>query len=239
MTSTPPAPMIAVGDRFENFLANPGTVAASQLLDRHADPGAAVPVLAGQGLSAEQLARLALRTPETLRPPEPAGASLTHKRQPRNVMIGVPVDRGDGTFTAGLILDDCNEVIEDHLTGQHIPAVALIEAARQMWTAVTERFLRDDTTPLRFVVTDIGASFQRLVFPLPTTLHYELIECVPGRMQRTYRCRVLVSQNDQVSAEVRGTYRTVAESLCAKQEALAARQAVARQLAAALAEPTR
>ncbi|WP_041834375.1 AfsA-related hotdog domain-containing protein [Actinoplanes sp. N902-109] len=239
MTSTEHQPMIAVGDRFENFLANPGTVAASRVFDPAAGPDAGTPVVAGQGLSAEQLATLAGRTPADMPPPVPANAALTHKHQSRNVMIGVPADAGDGTYVAELILDERNEVIEDHLTGQHIPAVALIEAARQTWTAVTERFLRQDAAALRFVVTDIAASFQQLVFPLPTTLHYELIECVPGRMQQTYRCRVRVRQNGRTAAEIRGTYLTVAENLSAKQEALAARQAVARQIAAASAATAR
>lgn len=239
-TGVPASQLVVVGDRFEAFLANRGTVAASTLVARlrSGDVHEGTSIIVGQGLSTEQLEELdalirdSRGTIMTLGPiPVRADRRLTHKRAAKNVMIGPPRRLADDRFVVDLMVDERNEVLEDHLTGQHIPAVALTEAARQTWTAVTEEFHVEPGAEVRFVVTSITGSFDRYVFPLPAILDYELLGRESTAGGEAFACRITVRQNGAVAAEIHGRYRTIWERLCAKQESIAARQAVADGLA--------
>ncbi|QUQ66625.1 AfsA-related hotdog domain-containing protein [Kutzneria sp. CA-103260] len=209
--------LVVVGDRFEDFLANPGTIAASRL---RADELGDQELVAGQGLSGELLAELAKRWDV----PAPARRELTHKRAAKNVMIGEP-SLVDGVWTAPLVLDERNEVLEDHITGQHVPAVALIEAARQMWTAVTE--LRyPPSAPSRFVIEQLRSRFDTFVFPLPTVVRYHLVAHEQGPVGQRFHATLTISQRGAVAAEFDVHYRVIVSKIGAKQEAMAARQAL-------------
>ncbi|GHE14464.1 AfsA-related hotdog domain-containing protein [Streptomyces alanosinicus] len=215
--------LIVVGDRFEEFLRTPGTIAASAVGARlEAGDTDGLDLMAGQGLSAELLAELDKHWSAQ----RPAPLELTHKRRMKNVMVGEPT-RADDCYEVPLVLDERCETLEDHLTGRHIPAVALTEAARQTWTAVTERFFPTGLDPARFVIDDFHASFHAFVFPLPATLGYEVLEHEPGTVQHRFHSMVRVRQSDAVAAEIEVRFRVVAEKLADKQEALVARQAVA------------
>lgn len=211
--------MIVVGDRFERFLLNRDTMAVSALL---ASGRVTRPVVVGQGLSAEQL--------REVDGPVPAPPHLTHKEHQKNVMIGEPIRTGDDAFAVDLVVDERVEVLEDHLTGQHIPAIVLTEAARQTWTAVTERFLLADHGG-RFVIDSLSSVFRRYVFPLPATLHYRLVHRHSTAVEEVFRCVVTVQQCGRVAAEFEAGYRVISLAICEKQEAMAARQAVAECIA--------
>jgi len=209
--------LVVVGDRFEEFLANPGTIAASRL---RADELGERELVAGQGLSGRLLAELAKHWDV----PVPARRELTHKRSAENVLIGEP-SPVDGVWTAPLVLDERNEVLADHITGQHVPAVALIEAARQMWTAVTELRYPPDG-PSRFVIEQLRSRFDTFVFPLPATVRYRLIAHEQGPVGQRFHASLAISQRGVVAAEFDVNYRVIAGKLSAKQEAMAARQAL-------------
>ncbi|PRY01023.1 AfsA-related hotdog domain-containing protein [Allonocardiopsis opalescens] len=237
--------LIVVGDRFEEFLANRGTVAASELTARlragELEPGTVLVV--GQGLSIEERAELAalVAADPSVRLAggelaEPAGRPLTHKHDPRNGMIAPPVRAGEDRFTAELLIDQYNEILADHLTGQHIPGIALTEAARQTWTAVTEQFYLDADAPrTRFVLGTITSAFHRFVFPLPATVEYRLVRRERTAVDEVFHCVVTVNQGGHVAAEITADYRVIPERFSAKQEALAARSAVAALITATAA----
>jgi hypothetical protein len=206
--------LVVVGDRFAEFLNHPGTIAASQLSGRETTV-----LVAGQGLSAEVLAGLAA--------PTPVRQELTHKRLAKNVMIGEPHTVDDG-YAAPLLLDERCETLEDHLTGQHIPAVALTEAARQTWTAVTELYFPTGPRPTRFVIDELSSRFHSFVFPLPATLVYRVLEHERDPVQQRFHATVTVRQAGTDAAEFDVRFRVVLEKIGVKQEFLAARQALAR-----------
>ncbi|WP_051386150.1 AfsA-related hotdog domain-containing protein [Actinokineospora inagensis] len=219
-------PVVVVGDRFAEFLANRDTVSVSTYLagGEYADR----PVVVGQGLSDDELTRLAAHAVAAVgvEVPRRVEKSLTHKREDRNVMIGPPRQVDAVTFTADLLVDQANETLEDHLTGQHIPAVALIEAARQTWTAVSERFLLDGSVKTRFVVGSVRSRFLRFVFPLPAIVRQRVVERTRTPVDEVFEVLLTVEQGGLVAAEIEAQYRVVPETFSAKQEALAARQAV-------------
>lgn len=63
---------------------------------------------------------------------------LVHKHRSENTLISTPERSENGNFVAGLILHEQNELMLDHLTGQHVQGMVLTEACRQMFLAVTE-----------------------------------------------------------------------------------------------------
>ncbi|WP_059012122.1 AfsA-related hotdog domain-containing protein [Streptomyces specialis] len=231
-----PEALVVVGDRFEEFLANRGTVPVSVLLDRlrAGELPESLALAIGQGLTDNQLAELRdLMSGAAAGIPHRAERALTHKHRAENVLVG-PVRRlAEDRFTADLVLDERVEVLADHLTGQHIPAITILEAARQLWTVVTEQYLIAGTERTRFVIGSVNSSFHSFVFPMPATLRYELLGHSTTPVGAIYRCRVGVHHGDEpAAAVVEAEYRVIPEKLSAKQEAMAARRAIAAQVAA-------
>ncbi|MGW7405201.1 AfsA-related hotdog domain-containing protein [Streptomyces sp. NPDC054833] len=238
--SMSPDAVIAVGDRFEDFLVNRGTVPVSDLLARlrSGDVPEGLAVAIGQGLSDEQLAEirtLADRhapavTVAKSGVPERARQQLTHKHDAKNVLIGPVGQIGENRFAADLVLDQRVEVLEDHLTGQHIPAITLLEAARQFWTVVTEQFYVTGPDRTRFVIGSVGSTFHSFVFPLAATLQYELLELTPTPVGPVFKCRISIHHGDTLASVIDAEYRVIPEPFSVKQEKIAARQAVVAEL---------
>ncbi|MET7570699.1 AfsA-related hotdog domain-containing protein [Streptomyces sp. NPDC005492] len=222
-----------VGDRFKEFLGNAGTVPVTDLLDalRSGDLTAAPPIVVGQGLSADQLRELRERTGADV--PLPVGRELTHKHEDKNVLIGPVRLAGPDLYTAPLLLDQRVEVLEDHLTGQHIPAVTLLEAARQTWTVVIEQFLPSTEEPTRFVIGSIRSAFHSFVFPLPATIEFRLVRQDASPVGSSVDCVLTVRQDSRTAAEFETTIRVIPEAVAVKQESMAARQAVRAALSEA------
>jgi hypothetical protein len=241
--------LVVVADRFDDFLGNRGTVGITGLLSSLRDPVAVTPMalVIGQGLSAAELDELASAADRANIEvfgggvPRRVERALTHKHNARNVLIDPPVrtDR-EGVFEVPLLLDAYSDMLSDHLTGQHIPAVTLLEAARQTWTVVTEEFLRpsDPTDPQRFVIASFTSAFHRFVFPLPATLQYELHTCDPSSVGTAISCTIGIYQQGVLAAEISASYRLVPELVSRKQESMAARQAVRDELTAVAATPS-
>ncbi|MFD5075728.1 AfsA-related hotdog domain-containing protein [Streptomyces sp. NPDC058371] len=237
------ASVVVVGDRFTEFLALRGTIAASDLLARlrTGDIPGELTVSVGQGLSADQLSELSVlaamnRGSVFIRQGEvPAHVEqrLTHKHDAKNVLIGPVEETGDGGYRAALLLDQRVEVLADHLTGLHIPAVTLLEAARQTWTVVTEQFLLDDEPPARFVISSVDSAFHRFVFPLPATVEYRLRGRERTPVGQAIAFTVSVRQGGEIAAEFTVEIRVIPQRFAEKQELMAARAAVRQGLAAA------
>jgi hypothetical protein len=197
-----------------------------------ADDRADTAIVVGQGLTAEQRHHVERLVADAdgarfaVAPPRPAELDLVHKRVAKNVMITEPVRLGPDRFAVRLAVDERTETLEDHLTGQHIPAVALTEAARQTWTAVTEVFLLDDATRSRFVVNEFRATFRSYVFPLPATIEYTLVGRKRDSVQEQFHCEIAIIQGGTVAATFDASYRVIPLAFCEKQEAMAARQAI-------------
>lgn len=233
----PPAARIAVGDRFEEFLGNNGTAPVTTLLDELRS-GALPPtaeIVVGQGLSAAQLREL--RDLTTAEVPLPVERRLTHKHDEKNVLIGDLRQTGPDTYAAPLLLDERVEVLEDHLTGQHIPAVTLLEAARQTWTVAIEQHVLTDEAPTRFVIGSIRSTFHSFVFPLPATVEFRLTGHRSSPVGASVDCLLTVRQGERAAAEFEVNIRVIPQAVAVKQEAMAARQAVRAALTTPAPQP--
>lgn len=232
--------LVVVGDRFDAFLANRGTISASELMRRLRTRGGprTLSVTIGQGLAADQLSKVRKLIESNPQAAAVGGIpvfvekSLTHKRNPKNTMIGTPVRMAADRFVADLLIDERTEVLEDHLTGQHIPGIALMEVARQTWTAVTEMFfLKDTPHKQRFVIGSMRSTFHKYVFPLPACVEYRLVERQRNAAGQVFKCLVSVYQENVLATEIEAEYWVIPEVFSEKYESMVARQTVVSHLA--------
>lgn len=223
-----------VGDRFEGFAANDGAIRYSDLveaLSRGVVDRSTV-FVAGQGLDEDRIATLrraldahGFQTPLVSWPQPPcADRTLTHKHHPENILVSVPRRIDEDVFETALLIDDRNEVMSDHMTGQHIQGMVLLEAARQTWTAVTEaHFIDPGAGPLSFVIDALAVDFRSFVFPMPATLRYRVLERETGRFEVRFHALITVVQDERDVATIDARFQVLPARLVAKQERLAAR----------------
>lgn len=100
-----------------------------------------------------------------------------HKHKPENVLISAPLKSDLDTFTSMLHIDDNCAETSDHITGQHIQGMVLMEAARQMFIGVTEIYYKTNTDiNYYYIFNEIETSFNSFTFPIPVNIIYKVIE---------------------------------------------------------------
>lgn len=211
--------VVVIGDKLNDFSSHKNAIRMSDLENLVSSSLATQPekkyaIYLGQGVNEERLKNLhayIVRTGLTdtfqLHFPssyQKSDGCLTHKKKSQNIMISEPTLNGE-TYESHLVLDDDCAEMSDHITGQHIQGMVLVEAARQMVIAVTEKFFinKDINSKVSFVTHSMDTKFHEFVFPLAISIKYKILE-----MRRAYKnnlsSKVLISfiQNDVVSAEV-------------------------------------
>lgn len=182
-----------VGNKFQEFCRNDGVITIGDFgeMARHSTFDR-LPLgshlIAGQGVREAELqaicdqARHALVARGidirlTLRRNVRASRLQTHKHRIRNSIISHPIRLGEDCFEASLLLDERSELMSDHQTGQHIQGMILIEAARQLFLAVTEEYFIGQSVHDRyyFVINSVNVKYTGFVFPLDATLRYEIV----------------------------------------------------------------
>lgn len=213
--------VFVVGNKFREFGSNDGVLTIGELEELvHGRKLDALPanarLVAGQGLREaevlkmhEVLADFDAGVPEvgpiSTRAVR-AGRLLTHKYQLQNSIISAPDQVSEDLYEAALLLDERSELMSDHQTGQHIQGMVLIEAARQMFLAVTEQYFigYEEQNRYYFVINSVDVAFTGFVFPVEATLRYEILEKkVDNRARMFFRTEVSVIQADKCVTQVR------------------------------------
>ncbi|WP_199783892.1 AfsA-related hotdog domain-containing protein [Streptomyces sp. ATexAB-D23] len=224
-TGAEPSTLFLVGDVFVEFAQHQGVVTVSQLARRIKEgafpSGAgAASVTLGQGVSQfdvqfvrDILARRGLTDvvvidDRALR--NRAGREIAHKHRAENVLISLPRRTGPGSFESDLLVDSGNEVMSDHLTGQHMQGMLAMEAGRQMFIAVAEQhYLPPEAAGNSYFVIDtFDTRYRNFLFPLPATVRCEVLaHRVPHRTRAAFSCELAVLQSGWEAAvmEVRFT----------------------------------
>lgn len=134
-------------------------------------------LVCGQGLTAEQLSELARAAarlhsaPRLAYAEESCPAELTHKRDPRYVLITTPQRIATRTYRMLLRVEPQQDRLADHVTGQHVNGMVMIEAARQATIAVIERECpHPEGKRWSIAWARCEVSFLAFAFPVPTTL---------------------------------------------------------------------
>lgn len=102
---------------------------------------------------------------------------LTHKHKTFNTLISEPVASVDANeFEAVLLIDARCAELSDHVTGKHLQLMLLIEAARQMVNAVTEKFFSDTSmTSMSYLTNHLEIQCNAFVYPFFTKIIYRVL----------------------------------------------------------------
>jgi hypothetical protein len=235
-----------VGERFNGFAREHPEVTTLPELERMLQDGTLpsdTTVIIGQGISDERLRSLRERiesqdprTRVTLetdpRALERADSRLTHKHQVQNIMISIPEQVVEGErYAASLLLDDRCAEMSDHVTGQHIQGMVLIEAARQMLLAVTERhFLQEQRDRSNYyVINQLDTTFHSFGFPLGLDIEQQILSRKEGnRGSLSFEAKITLIQGGELLAEVKARYSVYDAAFLSTREAAKARQTLAR-----------
>ena len=233
-----------VGDAYERFAQNPNVMTLRDLRERVASSDARladVRVVVGQGMRHEdaacpcdpEAARRAGIELEGAEPPAPL--SITHKRDPASVLVSSPTKLRPHTYAVDLLLNDRLDRLVDHVTGQHVSGMVLLEAARQAGIACVElEYLAGRPEPHGFVWNGMRVNFTRFVFPLPTRINVSFRELpAEGRSQPKYVADMEISQGGQCVCELEMSFGLLPTSVLDSLEVKAARRALesSRELA--------
>lgn len=193
--------LIVVPDEFDSFADKPSLLRYGVLLKslRSGDVQAlrGQQLVAGQGLDEMQIDHaycfaLSLGLDDEFKPwrlwrqSTPADRTLCHKDRPENVLITLPEQEASDMFVADLRLHARNELMLDHLTGEHVQGMVLVEACRQMFLAVTERY-HLESFPAKsryFVINEMALRYLGFAFPLPAQIRYRVLSLQQDRPDR-------------------------------------------------------
>lgn len=234
--------LIVVADKFAEFTVEKPAVTLSQLhamlkLPKHLVPGA-VRLLPGQGLSEGDIADLIVQI-NALDPaglkwelsllrtlPERADPCISHKRRSCNTLIGSPTKTAHDCYRIDLCIDENCELMGDHQTGQHVQGMLLIEAARQSFIAVTEKYLLTDLEEKTyFVINAITTEFTGFVFPLPAHIEYRIVSANVNDRRRKYQVEMDFIQNGELRTRIGCAFTVFPHQVIAEKEAALARDA--------------
>lgn len=176
--------LIIVGNDYSKFAALPDVYTLAGFLQKAIDtpgwPAAPAQAMLGQGLSgddraflAEYLAQRQVRCSNADQ--VPASLQETHKHSVENVLITRPRKLGERRYACELVITDKIDRLSDHVTGRHVGAMLLMEAARQATIVAIERSVcvpRQEGYGL--ILKRFDANFGVYLFPLPATLVTEM-----------------------------------------------------------------
>lgn len=235
-----------VGDEFGSFARNPGVITVAEL-----DRALATQSRSGSidfertqltpaiGLADHTLDRLRVALSAAGAPDETvarftrtrASLELTHKHDPEHVMIGALQPIASGVYLCPLLLDAQCDRLSDHVTGQHLGGMPLVEAARQAAIAVVEvEYGEQGKQRWGLAWTGMRVSFHGYAFPLPAHLHIVCTEDLSKRRtrQRTLAATVAVHQAGRLVCEVAFECTLFDAIVLQKMEAKAAKRALSR-----------
>ena len=232
--------IVIVGNRFKTFaLQNESVMTKSdffeQLESNNIEHLNGYGILIGQGVSPEDIRRIKTKVDGTKihgftdlvlsKESENEHQKMVHKHKKDNIMITPPYRVGQFSYFSSLHLrDDCAE-LSDHMTGQHIQGINLIEGARQLMLSVSEMFLLAPELKLKsyFVLNNIESEFKKFVFPLEISMlfHLKNIETKKmGSISAESECEF--TQNGEHVATIKMTFSTYAQEFISKKEELLA-----------------
>lgn len=232
-----------VGDKFKQFAENTNVMLASELeaiLDGDLLHERNLRFQLGQGVSEEQITRLLEKTSSQKKAwladfakPQKASRQHVHKHRMENSMISLPRRLTRSTFEVDVLLDERCAEMSDHVTGQHIQGMVLTEAARQTFLAVSEEFyLVDQKDSSYFVINNMDVQYLHFVFPLPMSIHYEVLDhsINPRRGSHRFDVSMSVIQGQQTCCVIKTKFSTYPDAVIAEKEGLLAKGAIDSEL---------
>lgn len=233
-----------VADKFAEFTVNKNTITLRQLFALFELPAHLLPEEAqlklGQGVSDADCDRIIERVgaSETLSArwkiddlrnrTERAPATLSHKHKHRNTLICPPDQIDANTFRVDLRIDQDCELMDDHQTGQHVQGMILIEAARQAFLAVTEKyFLAGSNQKSYFVINTMNTEFRGFVFPLDAFMEYRIVSKDINERRQRFEVQIDLIQGGEIRARTNTAFTAYPHEIISGKEAMLAGEALA------------
>ncbi|GAB2189660.1 hypothetical protein MAH1_12680 [Sessilibacter sp. MAH1] len=228
--------LIVVSNKFENFTRNKNSVTVNQLmamleLPEHIVPGP-LKLFRGQGISDQTVYELVEKINKLDKAkkrwddsqlksvPDQATSNLSHKRISANTLICEPQKVDQDTYTLVISIDENSELMCDHQTGQHIQGMILIEATRQAFLAVTEKYFLDDSWGRTyFVINSMKTDFKGFVFPVGAHINYKIVSKDLNEYRKKFQLYMEVIQSDQVRMTAEYSIAVYPESQLLEKEA--------------------
>ncbi|CDG18386.1 AfsA-related hotdog domain-containing protein [Xenorhabdus doucetiae] len=204
------ADIVVVGDRFAEFSENDNVFTFTQALKflSSAKCENDYQVIFGQGLSKENIEEFknSLCHGDTRKTLPPHQTHLlkettrnTHKHKAENILISETIKIGESSYQCHLLIDDDCAEMADHITGQHIQGMVLLEACRQMVNSVSERFLIKTGSEKSFVLHSMNSEFKEYLFPIASSMEMTIRHFRRGlKGDFTTECIIAVIQNSTV-----------------------------------------
>ncbi len=159
-----------------------------------------------------------------------ADSGLSHKHKSHNTMIAKPQKISSNEYNIPIFLDENCAEMSDHLTGQHIQGMVLIEAARQSFLAVTEAFFNKDNIKYYFVINEFNTVYKSFMFPLNAYIKFKITQMDTAsalRMMFSVTMDFYQAGSDQSACTIKASYTAYDEQKIHASEEKRARAAVA------------
>lgn len=152
-----------------------------------------------------------------------------HKESPENSMITVPVSVSGNIFESSMYIDDNNELMCDHLTGQHLQGMLLTEASRQMFLAVTEEYFPHESGEIMSFAWKRGdVHFLNYTFPISTKIIFTILNMDTNKKTRqAYSSKIDFIQKGVITCTALMEYEVLGIKVTKRRETLLAAASVA------------
>jgi hypothetical protein len=223
--------VVVVGDDWAEFAGNDGVVTISQLRREAKSCGTPIKrdVIAGQGLTDADLVELRALFPGAILQPARASLRQTHKHETKHVLITALQECGPHEYTCELCMDDSKDRLVDHVSGQHLAGMVLVEAGRQATIGALEwEYAADNGHAWGMSLTTLSVQFVGYVFPLPMLLRVQVAEDLArrNRSQRLVTVHIEYSQAGEVVCKQELNVRLLGPRLLSELENKRARRMI-------------
>lgn len=160
--------------------------------------------------------------------PPRASKKLTHKHHDENILISEPKKISEQKFTMDILIDEECEMMKDHQTGLHVQGMLLLEASRQGYLSIFEKFFFQENNEKKyFIFNNLNVDYNRFAFPLPATLSVNIREIdVSNHKKQNAIMDMEIFQCDNISASFSLNMTMMADKRIAHMESKLANDSV-------------
>lgn len=231
--------MLIVGNKFSDFSINDNVIMLKDieiLIKNKKLSDMDIYYELGQGVSEDKIHKLIslsieynFRDKLLFEPIKKCRTKHVHKSELKNSLITLPIRIAGNIYESMIYIDDENEIMSDHVTGQHLQGMLFSEASRQMFLAVTEEFYPNNKEEhISFAWKKSDVIFHNYAFPVKTKLIFEISKCSSVKKDRCdFSANISIYQNDKLVCTSIMEYETLPLKLTARREKMMASESVA------------
>lgn len=135
--------------------------------------------------------------------------SYLHKNCQENVLITELDELSPNEYRSELVIHNDNELLQDHLSGSHIPGLIFVEATRQLSIAAWSCHEKQHPQTTVMLIKDIHCEYHQFAFPFQTDIHTTILK--DG--SNTYKMDIYFKQNNEHIAHTFGHFSTTESKL--------------------------